>query len=224
VKALVLAAGVAAAVVASCQGPDAYHERADAGGTGTAGRHLTGPGGSGGAGSAAGAGGGTCTTCLVQVSYRCRGDDPGQASFVVDVTNNGDTPLALADLTLRYWYTAPAKKQELLCDTAQLGCTNLVTSANLPPAPQPRFQVLQPARLDANQYVEVAFGLGALALDPLLDTGEIQLRLHNKDGTALNQTDDYSFDCAMQGAAVPARKITAYVRGVQVWGVEPPLP
>ena len=246
---LVTAAWGFAAAVASCQGPDPSYSpgAGDADATGVGGQ--AGLAGTAGATTFAGGGGASptdaadladlgdgggaagtlaigtpCTTCMVNVSYTCRSDatDTGQASFVLDVTNDGATVIPLARLTLRYWYTIDAnKEQELDCDFAKLGCTNLVTSADVPPAPAPSFVPVMPPRMDANEYAEIAFTPGALALDALLDTGEIQLRLHNEDFSPIDQLDDYSFDCAMKGSTIDAPKITAYVDDVLVWGTEP---
>jgi hypothetical protein len=166
----------------------------------------------------------------VKVQYTCRADDmldammmnpmSGQASFVLDVTNESSASFPLSSLTLRYWYTIDAgKDQELDCDYAKLGCTNLVTSADTNPAP--RFVAVMPPRQRATEYVEIAFKASALALDPFLDTGEIQLRLHNKDFSPIVQSDDYSYNCAMKGNAIDGTTITAYVDGVLVWGTEP---
>jgi hypothetical protein len=189
-----------------------------------------------GSGGAAGAGGGQngaagasmpCTTCMVKVQYTCRSNDSGQASFVLDVTNEAAVSFPLTSLTLRYWYTVDAtKEQELDCDFAKIGCTNLVTSADT--SPGPKFVAVMPPKMNATEYAEIAFKAGALALDPFLDTGEIQLRLHNKDYSPITQSDDYSFDqdnCnPMSPTAVEWANITAYLDGVLVWGTEPPLP
>jgi hypothetical protein len=247
---LVAAAAWLAAAAGACEGSDAFyrHLGPDGGGAASSGGGGLGPfvvaGASGAAGDAdasgdAGSGlagqdgddGGDpdalptitpCTSCQVEVDYTCRSDDTGQASFILDVTNEATASLELSRLTLRYWYTIDAGKiQELDCDFAKLGCTNVVTSADVPPAPAPRFVAVLPPALDANEYAEIAFSPGALALDPSLDTGEIQLRLHNKDFSTIDQQDDYSFDCSMKGNAEPATKITAYVDDVLVWGTEP---
>jgi hypothetical protein len=172
-----------------------------------------------------------CPGCALGVLYTCRDDgkDPmipskesTNASFILDVTNRSNDTIALADVTLRYWYTREPKPQALDCDLAKLGCSNVVTSASVPPAPQPKFEDVLPPRVGANTYVEIAFTPGALSLEPGLGTGEIQLRVHNKDRTAIHQNDDYSFFCGAKGVAVPSRLITAYVRGVLAWGLEPP--
>jgi len=205
-----------------------------AGATGAAGAAIGAAGAIGGAGAgAAGAGdaGATgaagaampCTTCMVKVQYTCRADDSdgAQASFVLDVTNESSTTFPLTSLTLRYWYTVDVgKDQELDCDYAKLGCTNLVTSADTSPAP--KFVAVMPPRMYATEYAEIAFKAGALSLDPFLDTGELQLRLHNKDFSPFKQADDdYSYNCSMKGNPIDWPKITAYLDGVLVWGTEP---
>jgi hypothetical protein len=145
----------------------------------------------------------------------------GQASFVLDVTNEASASFPLSALTLRYWYEAEAgKEQELDCDFAKLGCTNVVTTANAQAA-QPVFVAVMPPRPHANEYAEIAFTAGALTLDPFLDTGEIQLRLHNEDFSPIMQEAGYSYVCADTSTMIDATHITAYINGVLVWGTEP---
>jgi Cellulose binding domain len=169
-----------------------------------------------------------CTTCMVKLQYTCRDNGSSSASFVLDVTNESSVSFPLSSLTLRYWYTIDVSLPQVLnCDYATLGCTNLVTSADTSPAP--KFVNVEPPRMNATKYAEIAFKAGALALDPFLDTGAIQLRLHNMDYSSIIQSDDYSYDvvdCAdlMQGTTVDWPKITAYLDGVLVWGTEPGPP
>jgi hypothetical protein len=191
-----------------------------AGATGGAG--MAGATGAGGATSAGGGGAGgapvPCSGCKVGVLYTCLSDASDQASFVLDVSNKGAAAFLLSDLTLRYWYTAEVgKDQELNCDNAKLGCTHLLTSSSAPPA---RFQAVTPPRTNANEYVEIAFTAGAI--DVSGSTGMIQLRMHNKDFTPMNQSDDYSVDCATKGTAKDSSRITAYLKGTLVGGTEPP--
>ena len=90
--------------------------------------------------------------------------------------------------------------------------------------PAPAFVEVMPPRPRANEYAEIAFKPGALALDPLLDTGDIQLRLHNADFLLDDRTklqDDYSFNCSMKNTAIDWPNITAYIDDVLVWGTEP---
>jgi hypothetical protein len=203
--------------------------------TGAAGTTSTGASGAIGAAGV----GAPCLTCQVKVEYTCRamedcpdagtdggGSDGGmtgvgqsQASFVLDITNEGPTTFPLSALTLRYWYTLDElKPQELDCDFAKLGCTNIVTSMSTTP---PNFVEVMPPRAHANEYSEIAFTAGALSLEPRLDTGEIQLRIHNKDFSPIMQCDDYSYDCPTTITTIDAQKITAYINDVLVWGTEP---
>ncbi|HEV3032864.1 MAG TPA: cellulose binding domain-containing protein [Polyangia bacterium] len=220
---------LAGAACGACQGADQYYRhRSQDGGPGLAAGYAG--GGAAGAGDATGAAGlagdggpmdgGDAGAPKVKVLYTCRSNDTGQASFVLDVTNEGSFSFALSDLSLRYWYTIDAgKEQELDCDVASLGCTNIVTSAD---TPGPKFVAVMPPKPKANEYVEIAFKPGAFALDPLLETGQIQLRLHNKDFSPIVQTDDFSYDCSAMGAAIESTKITAYIDGILIWGSEPP--
>lgn len=198
-----------------------------AGTNGGAGTSAAGGAAGAGAGAAGTGAAGTtavnapCTKCKVSVQYTCRADemDTGKASFILDVTNEASDSITLSDLTLRYWYTIETGKEQVLdCDYAKIGCTNLVTSADQTP---PKFQAVMPPKPKANTYSELAFKASALTLDSFLDTGEIQLRLHNKDYSPINQVDDYSFDCMMKGNPVASTAITAYIKGVLVWGTEP---
>jgi hypothetical protein len=194
--------------------------------TGAAGAATTGAAGAamttGAAGATGGAGGAaTCDGCKLEVVYTCLGTGTDSRNFAIEVKNQGSSIVLYKDLTLRYWYTAdPSKEQELDCDTAEkLTCNYIVKSTNTPPAPQPKFVSVTPPRTKANEYVELAVVMGAL--DVANTTGRIQLRLHNKDFSAIDQTADYSYDCGSVGQAHDSSKITAYIRGVLVSGTEP---
>ena len=185
-----------------------------AGSLGTAGASGT----AGATAGTAGAGGaGTCPGCKITVDYTCNSGAPDQALFVVDATNAGSSLVLLKDLTLRYWFTVDAgKPQELDCDQAQLTCAYILTSMSTPPV---NFVPVTPPRTDANEYLEIAFKQGAIDVNG--KTGNINLRLHNKDFTPMNQADDYSADCGSTGQDHNNPKITAYIKGVLVGGTEP---
>jgi hypothetical protein len=192
------------------------------GSSGTAGSSIGGAG-AGAAGTTAsstgsgGSSGGTCAGCKVSVLYTCLSDASDQASFVVEAQNKGTVAFLLGDLTLRYWYTVDAgKEQELNCDTARLNCSKISTSSSQPPV---KFTPVTPPRTKANTYFELTFPAGAVDVGGT--TGNIQLRLHNKDYTPMNQSDDYSVDCGQKSVAHDSGKITAYLKGVLVGGVEP---
>jgi hypothetical protein len=197
------------------------------GGAGTAGTVASsGAAGSSAASGAAGSGGGgapaTCPGCKIEVVYTCLGTGTDSRNFVVEAKNAGSMLVLFKELTLRYWYTADASKaQELDCDTAEkLGCGYIVKSTDAPPKPQPSFVAVTPPRAKANEYVEIAIVQGAMDVGGT--TGRIQLRLHNKDFTPIDQNNDYSYDCGSVGQAHDSPKITAYIRGVLVGGTEPP--
>jgi cellulose 1,4-beta-cellobiosidase len=185
-----------------------------AGAAGSAGT-LSGAGGTGSSTGTAGTAGAPCPGCKLAVNYTCFSDASDQAAFLMDVANRSSNVFLLGDLTLRYWYTADAgKEQELNCDDALVGCAKIITA-------KPLFQPVTPPRTGANMYVEIAFPAGSGAVDAMGSTGRIQLRLHNKDYAPMNQSDDYSADCATK-TAHESTKITAYIKGVLVGGIEPP--
>jgi hypothetical protein len=196
-----------------------------AGGAGSSG--VAGSPGSAGVGGAAGAappgagGAGTCPGCKIEVVYSCLANGSDSRNFAVEAKNAGSTLVLFKELTLRYWYTADAaKEQELDCDTAEkLTCGYIVKSTDAPPKPAPRFVPVSPPRPKANEYVEIAIVEGAMDIGGT--TGRIQLRLHNKDFSQIDQSLDYSADCGSIGQAHDSPKVTAYIRGVLVGGTEP---
>jgi len=191
-----------------------------AGARGAAGAGVGGQVGAAGAVGAAGStGAATCAGCKVEVTYTCLSGASDSASFILDATNMGTSLFLLKDLTLRYWYTVDAgEAQELDCDQARLTCAYLITSMSPAPA-APKFVAVTPPRAKANEYVEIAFTQGAIDVGG--QTGPMQLRLHDKDYSAIDQTDDYSADCGSTGQAHDSGKVTAYLKGVLVGGTEP---
>ena len=176
--------------------------------------------GASGAGAAGGAGA-TCPGCKVEIVYTCLANGSDSRNFAVEIKNTGAALVLYKDLALRYWYTADASKvQELDCDTAdKLTCQYIVKSTDLPPKPQPKFVQVAPPRTKANEYAEIDIVQGALDIGAT--TGRIQLRLHNKDFSPIDQTMDYSADCGSIGQAHDSPKITAYIGGALMWGTEP---
>jgi hypothetical protein len=202
-----------------------------AGTTGTGNAGTVGSAGSSGAAGTVGHAGTTGTTgaagttappcpgCMVEVVYTCLTGASDSAGFVLEAKNTGTTLFLLKDLTLRYWFTVdPGKEQELDCDTARLTCAYIGTSM-MPIAGQSLFVPVTPPRTKANEYVQIAFTQGAIDVGGT--TGAIQLRLHNKDFTPMDQTDDYSADCGSTGQAHDSSRVTAYIKGALVGGTEP---
>jgi len=171
--------------------------------------------GSGGIIGTGGAGGTPCTTttCAVGVYYTCRGTDSNQVSMLLDVQNLTSQSIPLSQITVRYWYTSDlgAASQVLECDYAAPGCASVTSS----------FVGVSPARPGANLYFELGFTAAAGPLYGNGESGQLQFRLHARDYSSNPQTDDYSYDCSMMNLAFLSKKITAYVGGQLVWGVEP---
>jgi hypothetical protein len=200
--------------VAGTSGAAGTSAAGTSGGAGTT--AAAGTGGGAGTSGAAGTGGGTCVGCRVSVVYTCLSDASDQASFVVEAQNKSGFAILLGDLTLRYWFTADGKEPELHCDVAKLNCSKISTSQSQPPV---KFQSVVPPRPKADTYVEIKFPAGALDVNGT--TGNVQLRLNNKDHSPMNQADDYSVDCGSKNTPHDAGKITAYLKGVLVGGTEP---
>jgi hypothetical protein len=191
---------------------------AGAGGTGVAGvSGQAGAGGQAGSGGKAGAAGAAGSpdagvdapascNCMVKVQYECKQDGPsvGMAEYAIKVVNTGTTPVALNEVTVRYWYTIDGTGgQTGLC----AGVTQPCTIA---------FQSASPAKSTADEYAVISFGSGTLA--PGADTGELDVTMLGTGN--YTQTNDYSF--ASTGAVfMDAPHITAYGSGKLIWGTAP---
>lgn len=123
--------------------------------------------------------------------------------------NTGSTPVALNRVTLRYWFTSEGSTAtySTFCDYAQAGCATVTE----------RVVRLSTGRPGANAYLEVGFTGGTLPAGA--STGDLQARFSKTDWSAFTQTDDYSYGTGSTNAAAP--KVTAYVDGSRVWGIEP---
>ena len=129
----------------------------------------------------------------------------------MQVKNTGVTALDLTRVKLRYWYSdEPDRVYQFACDYAKLGSAN-VTGA---------FVRLNGASAQANAYFEMGFAADAGKLNAGASTGDIKLRLYRSDYTPVNQSDDYSFNPELLTSG-PNPKVTAYIDGRLVYGVEP---
>lgn len=127
----------------------------------------------------------------------------------LQLVNSGATAVSLADVKVRYWFTAGngAATYNTWCDWSPIGCshvTHRVVATGTPKA-------------GADHYLEVGFG--SVSLAPGAATGEIQLRLNKTDWSAFDESDDYSHGSGTSYADAP--KIAVYVGGERVWGIEP---
>ncbi|MBE7171046.1 MAG: hypothetical protein INR73_10670 [Williamsia sp.] len=130
----------------------------------------------------------------------------------LQLNNEGNSPVALKNITVRYWLTVEEfDSLNTSISWAKLG-TSLV-SVRYVPLGQPR--------LGAYGYIEYAFPVGAGSLAAMTNSGPILSQIRKADWTAFNQADDYSY--ASSTSYAKNNKITAYYNGVLVWGAEPPI-
>jgi hypothetical protein len=132
-----------------------------------------------------------------------------------NIVNTGTKAIPLADLTIRYFYTADGPPSGTDYQTLQLDYA-AVTSAGTTVILS--FGQVTPSETGADTYLEVGFtGTGTIGQQ----TGEIQTRVNWKGYTiTYDETNDYSWD-GTKTTFVDWPKATLYQRGVLIWGREP---
>lgn len=134
------------------------------------------------------------------------------------VVNTDSSPINLANLTLRYYYTVDSEKQQnFWCDQAGMmsGSNYIDVTKNV----TGKFVKMSTTAQGADYYLEVGFNssAGNLAAGSSL---EIQTRIARSDWTNYDQSNDYSFNSSSSNY-VDWEKVTAYMNGTLVWGTEP---
>jgi len=128
----------------------------------------------------------------------------------IKLYNTGTTAITLSDVKLRYYYTIDGEKaQNFWCDWSTVGSSNVTGT----------FVKLDTAKTGADCYLEVGFssGAGTLAAGQSI---EVQTRFSKIDWTNYTQTGDYSYGSS-NSSYVDWDKMTGYVAGSLVWGIEP---
>ena len=127
-------------------------------------------------------------------------------STTLQLRNEGNTPAAYQDLTVRYWLS-PEGTAALLSavDYAQLGNNNV--------------QIVT-GRSGTQTYAELRFSAALGTFGPLSSTGNIQYRLYKQDWSAFQHTNDYSYQAKGKDLLENAR-VTVYLQGQLVYGTEP---
>jgi hypothetical protein len=130
----------------------------------------------------------------------------------LQLTNAGSAALPLSQVTARYWFTRDrgASTFRVTCETARINCRNVTQKVVLLPT----------ARAGADSYVEVGFKSGAGALAAGASAGEVVVRVRKTDGSAFDETNDYSYAPPAAAYASNAH-VTVYRNGVLVAGTEP---
>ncbi len=128
----------------------------------------------------------------------------------IKLTNTGDAAIALADVSLRYFYTADgSQSQAFFCDWSHIGSANVVGT----------FHAMASAKPTADTYLNIDFTAGAGMLNPGQSI-ELQIRFSKSDWSSYSQSNDYSFNATASGY-VEHSKLAGYINGTLQWGMEP---
>ncbi|MBN2442826.1 MAG: hypothetical protein JXJ04_15825, partial [Spirochaetales bacterium] len=120
----------------------------------------------------------------------------------VKIANTGATTVTLSDVTFRYYYSKEGTAdEEYVLDFAAIN-GNYITGTFF------------------DGYLEMGFTSEAGSLAPGTDTGEIMIRFNKVDWSNYDETDDYSYNVSLL-SYTDWDKITLYVGGILVWGIEP---
>ncbi|WP_441245305.1 cellulose binding domain-containing protein [Kitasatospora sp. McL0602] len=149
-----------------------------------------------------------------ELTVRYRTDGAATATAAkpwLEVVNNSSSAVPLSEVTLRYYFTATdVSGYAFNCVQAHFGCSNVSGSIGALTAPGSA----------GGRYLQISFGPGAGSLAPGASTEGIELQLFRPDHKQLDQAADRSFN-AESTAFAPSKLVTAYLRGVLVWGDEP---
>ncbi len=123
-----------------------------------------------------------------------------QIQLALKFTNTGTGPIALTDVSARYWYTADTPQAQVIaCDYATVDCQNV----------QYQLVKMTPPRPNADTYLEVRFTGGTLAAGASI---EVKLRIHKSDWSNYDQSNDYSF-VGGANSYIPAQRMGIITKG-----------
>ncbi len=147
------------------------------------------------------------------LTVRYRTDTPSTAAVGrpwLEVINTSDQPVALTDVTLRYYFSADDAAYGANCVQTSLRCPAVTETVTALPRPAPT----------ASHYLQVGFTSAAGTLAPGQSSEAIGLQLYRLDHQALDQGNDRSFN-GRSTHYTPSTLVTAYLRGALRWGQEP---
>ncbi|MGW3625378.1 cellulose binding domain-containing protein [Streptomyces sp. NPDC000880] len=149
-----------------------------------------------------------------ELTVRYRADTPATAELAkpwLEVFNTSKKTVPLSDVTLRYYFTADGTPSYAFnCVQAAVGCSNIAGT----------IAALDDPTSTADHYLEISFTADAGTLAPDANSRGIELQLYRVDHKTLKQSNDRSFDGA-KTSYQQSKLVTAYKRGVLVWGEEP---
>lgn len=126
------------------------------------------------------------------------------------IKNTGTTPVNLANVKVRYYYTIDGEKpQSFWCDYSNIGSSKITS----------QYVKLSVPVTGSDGYMEIGFtsDAGNLAAGSSVD---IYSRIAKNDWSSYTQTNDYSFN-SQATSFVSWNKTPAYISGSKVWGNEP---
>ncbi|AWW32789.1 hypothetical protein DN752_23055 [Echinicola strongylocentroti] len=123
--------------------------------------------------------------------------------------NTGNTPVALADIKVRYWFSEEDEAPvNFYLDWAEMGGQGIDGA----------IYENESEGIGANKYLELTF-TGNDTLHSLSGTGEIRTRLAKTNWSDFEETDDHSYVSTKTYES--NEKITVYIKEELVWGYEP---
>ncbi|GAB1645881.1 cellulose binding domain-containing protein [Krasilnikovia sp. MM14-A1259] len=144
------------------------------------------------------------------VRYRTDTPDAKAGKPWLEVINTSAKTVVLADVKLRYYFSADGSSYGANCFQTALRCSNITHTIGEPSKSAP----------GADRYLMVGFTSDAGSLAPGQTTQGIGLQFYRLDHKTMNQQNDHSFDAKVTHYA-PSKSVTAYVRGALSWGEEP---
>jgi hypothetical protein len=148
------------------------------------------------------------------LTVRYRTDAPATSTVAapwLEIINTSGKTVDLADVTLRYYYTADGDSAYgSNCVQTALGCSHVTQRTGAFDKPAEK----------ADHYLEIGFTAGTGTLAPGGTSQGIGLQLYRVDHAKLNQANDRSFN-AEDTTYSPSKLVTAYLGGTHVWGEEP---
>jgi hypothetical protein len=146
----------------------------------------------------------------VQMYNVSRNDQTQQLSPQFKLINMGTTDIALSEVVMRYYFTADGDKQLNFDCWTSVGKANLAT----------RFIKMSTPTESADTYLEIGFTNTAGNLAPG-KTVDIVSWFNKSDWSSFKQSNDYSFAGATTTTYIDWDRVTAFVGGELLWGVQP---
>jgi hypothetical protein len=134
----------------------------------------------------------------------------GKIRTFIKVVNTSTSPVDLAQVTIRYYYTDETKGNVKLADVYYTyGCATADVTKT--------FTALATPVAGADHYVQFGFAAGSLPANG--GYAIVHADVHDSGWTLLDETNDYSYGAA--AAYTTNGKITAWIGSTLAWGIEP---